>query len=93
MQTVQNTERQSARRVMRLPEVEHVTGKTRVTIYRDELAGRFPTRVKLGRNSIGWYSDEIEAWLCNLPRGGGMNPRGVREEIVTVEQPTKKAAA
>jgi hypothetical protein len=32
-------------------------------IWRLEKAGRFPRRVKLGPNSVGWVSTEIDAWI------------------------------
>jgi prophage regulatory protein len=33
------------------------------TIYRWEREGKFPRRVALGKNSSGWYDDEIDAWI------------------------------
>lgn len=36
-----------------------------VTRYRWEKAGRFPRRVRLGPNSVGWYEHEIDAWLAS----------------------------
>jgi prophage regulatory protein len=33
------------------------------TLARWEAAGKFPQRVQLGPNSVGWFEDEIEAWL------------------------------
>jgi prophage regulatory protein len=32
-------------------------------IWRLEKVGRFPRRVKLGPNSVGWVSTEIDAWI------------------------------
>ncbi|WP_432722275.1 AlpA family transcriptional regulator [Jeongeupia wiesaeckerbachi] len=55
-------------RILRLKQVIAITGLARSSIYRAEGAGRFPHRVKLGPNSVGWRSDEIEAWLAALPR-------------------------
>lgn len=63
------TESQSSARVMlRWPEVHSRTGRSRVQIWRDIRAGTFPAPVELGRNAIGWYSDEIEAWVASRPR-------------------------
>ena len=33
------------------------------TIWRLEKAGKFPKRIKLGGNSVGWLSSEVETWL------------------------------
>ncbi|WP_421704512.1 helix-turn-helix transcriptional regulator [Aliiroseovarius sp.] len=32
-------------------------------IARLEAAGKFPKRVKLGHNRVGWVEDEIKDWL------------------------------
>jgi prophage regulatory protein len=34
-----------------------------VQIWRLEKAGKFPRRLKLGPNRVGWVEDEVEAWL------------------------------
>jgi prophage regulatory protein len=52
------------RRVLRIAEVEAVTGKTRTRIYEEIGAGVFPAPVPLGERAVGWLSDEIEAWLA-----------------------------
>lgn len=57
------------RRIIRKPEVIKITGKSGVTIWRDEKAGRFPKRVRIGSNSMGWFEDEILEWLESRPRG------------------------
>lgn len=54
--------------VIRLPAVKRKTDFSRSTIYRLEAQGNFPARVRLGENSVGWYEDEIDAWLANRPR-------------------------
>jgi predicted DNA-binding transcriptional regulator AlpA len=48
--------------------VSAATGKSRVQIWRDIRAGRFPAPVELGPNSIGWYRNEIDAWITGRPR-------------------------
>ena len=42
--------------------------KSRVQIWRDVRAGTFPAPVDLGPNSVGWFEDEIDAWLASRPR-------------------------
>jgi prophage regulatory protein len=50
------------RRILRLPEVEAVTGKKRSQIYEDILNGRFPAPVPLGERAVDWIEDEVAAW-------------------------------
>jgi prophage regulatory protein len=50
-------------------DVGRLTGLSRATIWRYERFGRFPRRLRLGPNRIGWRSDEIEAWIESRPRG------------------------
>ena len=45
---------------------EKKTEKKRVTLWRGVRAGTFPA--ELGPNSIGWFEDEIDAWLASRPR-------------------------
>jgi prophage regulatory protein len=52
------------RRVLRIAEVEAVTGRARSQIYAGINAGEFPEPVPLGQRSVGWLSDEIEAWVA-----------------------------
>jgi predicted DNA-binding transcriptional regulator AlpA len=44
------------------------TGKSRVQLWRDVRDGRFPAPIELGRNSIGWFEDEIDHWLASRRR-------------------------
>lgn len=57
-------------KILREPEVLEITALSRATIWRKEQDGTFPRRVRLGDNSVGWYSDEIEDWFETLPRAG-----------------------
>ena len=43
-------------------------GKSRYQIWKDIHAGTFPAPIELGPNSIGWYEDEVDAWLASRPR-------------------------
>lgn len=56
------------RHILREMEVFARTGLSRVERYRRMKVGNFPVAVELGPNSIGWYEDEIEAWLASRPR-------------------------
>ena len=48
------------RKLMRLPEVMEVTGKSRSSIYADP---DFPKPVKIGARSSAWPSSEIDDWI------------------------------
>jgi len=44
-------------------------------IGRLERAGRFPRRIKLGTNSVGWVEEEVDAWLEERARQRGPLPQ------------------
>lgn len=54
--------------ILRPKDVETVTGLSRVTLWREEKAGRFPARVQLTRNRVGWVGSEIREWIDSRPR-------------------------
>jgi predicted DNA-binding transcriptional regulator AlpA len=52
-------------RIIRKPELFGMIGLSEATIWRMEKAGNFPRRIQLGGgNSVGWFFNEIEAWLA-----------------------------
>jgi predicted DNA-binding transcriptional regulator AlpA len=50
-------------RLLRRPEVEAKTGKSRTSIYNGVRAGTFPKPVEIGPNSVGWLESEVDAWI------------------------------
>ena len=50
-------------RIIRKPELFARVGLSDATIWRMEKAGKFPRRVRLGGNSVGWIDDEIQGWF------------------------------
>ena len=46
---------------LRIKQVMQLTGLSRMTIYRLELAGRFPKRRRLSENSVAWLESDIAA--------------------------------
>jgi len=52
-------------RILRSKEVQDMTGLSRTTIWRLERVGKFPSRVSLGLNSIGWRFNEVNEWILN----------------------------
>ncbi len=49
--------------------VAEKTNLSRVTIWREEKAGRFPRRVNLTNARVGWVDTDIEDWIASRPRG------------------------
>ena len=50
-------------RIIKVKEVQSITGLSRTTIWREEQKSRFPKRVPLSSSSVGWrYSGVIE-WI------------------------------
>lgn len=75
------------RNILREPEVKQRTGKSRAQRWRDIRDGRFPAPVELGRNSIGWFEDEVEAWLAARPRRRYGSPEAARTLAATQAAP------
>jgi prophage regulatory protein len=59
-----------ARKIIRKRAVEDRTGYSYTTIWRLERAGKFPARIQLGPAAIGWFEDEVDAWVKSRVRGG-----------------------
>ncbi|WP_410922038.1 helix-turn-helix transcriptional regulator [Pseudomonas aeruginosa] len=57
------TREQSPRRIMRLKEVEALTGFKHSSIYAFMKDGTFPKNVRIGPRAMGWDSWAIEDWL------------------------------
>ncbi len=56
------------RRLCRWPEVFKRYGKSRTQTWRDVRAGKFPAPVQIGPNSVGWWSDALDAHDETLSR-------------------------
>lgn len=57
------------RRLLSAAEVTEKTGLTRYQIYRREKQGNFPQKRVISANRVAWLSDEVDAWIDNLPTG------------------------
>ena len=49
--------------LLKLTEVQKMTGLSRSSIYSYIDKGLFPTQVKLGERSVAWVDQEITAWV------------------------------
>lgn len=56
-----------AKRYIRRPEVERLTGLSRSTIYRLMAENEFPRQIKLTAKASAWAEDEITDWLASRP--------------------------
>jgi prophage regulatory protein len=54
---------QGGQRIMRERECRQASGLSRSARLRQERAGTFPQRVKLGPASVGWIADEVFSWV------------------------------
>jgi len=54
--------------IMKAADVQLVTGLSRVTIWREERAKRFPARIQITSARIGWKGCEIREFLDSRPR-------------------------
>jgi prophage regulatory protein len=52
---------------LRVRQVMQLTGLSRMTIYRLELAGEFPKRRQLSKNSVAWLDTDIAQWAESRP--------------------------
>jgi len=50
-------------RILRKPELLGRIGLSDVTIWRWEKEGKFPKRLQLGGNSVGWLESEVDNWF------------------------------
>lgn len=50
--------------LIRLPQLEALTGRKRSSIYSDMAAGRMPRPIKIGPRSVAWLRADVEAWLA-----------------------------
>jgi prophage regulatory protein len=50
-------------RILREPEVKRLTGLSRTTRWRLERKVKFPQRLQLSENAVGWLDSEIRLWI------------------------------
>lgn len=53
------------RHILRLGEVERLTGFKRSHLYNLMHAGRFPLTRRIGLRAVGWDSQEVEQWIAD----------------------------
>ncbi|MBK3732902.1 AlpA family phage regulatory protein [Azospirillum brasilense] len=65
-------------RILRFKQLRERVPFSRMHIDRLEKAGKFPKRVRIGENSVGWLENEVEAWIAArvATRSSGPGPEG-----------------
>lgn len=56
--------------VIRISDVITQTGLPRSSLYAQVRRGDFPRPIKLGARSVGWRTEDIDAWIAARPGGG-----------------------
>lgn len=57
--------------LLRLPDVQRLTGLSRSSIYRLEALGEFPKRVRLSERAVAWREEELVNWNEARPQVHG----------------------
>ena len=55
-------------KILKQKEVVHMTGLSRVTIWRLEQRREFPRKFALSPNRVGWLENEVQDWIGSRPR-------------------------
>jgi prophage regulatory protein len=64
-----------SRNIIRKHKVRQKTGLSDTTIWRREKSGTFPQRIQITESGlVGWYEDEVDAWVHERIRGRGKCP-------------------
>lgn len=60
-------------RLLRLPEVLHITGDSESGLRRKIADGEFPKPVKIGPRAVAWLESEVHAYIAGIvaARDGG----------------------
>ena len=54
---------QNSHRLLRLPEVKHLTGLSKSSIYAHIAEGTFPKQIPLGPRLVVWVESDIQNWI------------------------------
>ncbi len=63
------TAKRASDRLLRLPEVERLTGLRRSAIYEQMRRGIFPRSVKTGRRTAAWPESAVQSWIADRMNG------------------------
>ena len=57
-------------KILRLKEVNEVTGVCRATMYLMRKAGKFPQPIHISPRSVGWLEEDINQWIAERKAAG-----------------------
>lgn len=77
-------------KILRLPAVVELTGKTRSPLYADIQAGLFVRPIKLGLRAAGWPESEVECVI--LARIAGASDEHLRDLVKRLHAKRAEAA-
>lgn len=66
---VVHTMKRTPDRLLRLPEVERLTGLCRSAIYEQMRSGIFPRSVKAGQRTAAWPESAVQSWITERMNG------------------------
>lgn len=64
-------------RIVRPAEASAITGRSLASIWRDEKAGTFPRRIRIGTNAVGYRLSSLQEWLDSRETVTAENSRPV----------------
>lgn len=71
MQKRLNEPHRKPEKLLRLPEVESLTGLKKSSIYAGMKAGTFPHCIRLSTRAVAWPESRIAAWQAQRQQAGG----------------------
>lgn len=63
LETSRGIEMDAFDRIVRPAEAVVITGRSLASIWRDEKAGKFPPRIRIGENAVGYKLTSLLAWM------------------------------
>lgn len=78
--------RRAPDRLLRLPEVERLTGLRRSTIYEQMQRGVFPRSGRAGRRSAVWPESAVQSWIADRLNGRPYEPASLSLERANAGQ-------
>lgn len=71
--TTLGEQRRKPERLLRLPEVESLTGLKKSSIYAGMKAGTFPHCIRLSTRAVAWPESRIATWQSQRQQTGGQS--------------------
>lgn len=57
-------------RILRRNEAQYKSGLSKSGLDREEAAGNFPKRIKIGPRAVGWSESQVDKWIDDCVAGG-----------------------